>query len=62
MPTIRQYKAAIKRHNAKNCLKLTGTKAQLAARAKKAGAKLPAARRKKGRRVRGSMNLNRLFG
>ena len=34
MPTIKQYKDAIRKHNAKHCVKLTGSKSQLAQRAR----------------------------
>ena len=34
MPTVKQYKDAIRKHNAKHCVKLTGTKLQLAQRAR----------------------------
>ena len=34
MPTVKQYKDALRKHNAKHCVKLTGTKSQLAQRAR----------------------------
>ena len=34
MPTVKQYKDALRKHNAKHCVKLTGTKLQLAQRAR----------------------------
>ena len=34
MPTVKQYKDAIRKHNAKHCVKLTGTKSQHAQRAR----------------------------
>ena len=34
MPTVKQYKDALRKHNAKHCVKLTGTKTQLAQRAR----------------------------
>ena len=34
MPTVKQYKDALRKHNQKHCVKLTGTKSQLAQRAR----------------------------
>ena len=34
MPSVKQYKDALRKHNAEHCVKLTGTKSQLAQRAR----------------------------